>query len=69
MTNELNEQVRKIVENYLGRLRRHLKGLPEGDSEELVREIYSHIYDSYSENATEDEVERILDVLDRLGEP
>jgi len=69
MTNELNEQVQKIVENYLGRLRRHLKGLPEGDSEELVREIYSHIYDSYAEDATEDDVERILNVLDRLGEP
>jgi len=69
MTNELNEQVRKIIENYLGRLRRHLQGLPEGESEDLVREIYSHIYDSYTENATEDDVVRILNVLDRLGEP
>ena len=69
MANELNEQVRKIIDNYLGRLRRHLQGLPEGDSEELVREIYSHIYDSYNEDATEDDVERILNVLDRLGEP
>jgi len=69
MTKEMNDQVRKIVENYLGRLRRHLQGLPDGDREELVREIYSHIYDSYAQDETEDEVERILGVLDRLGEP
>jgi uncharacterized membrane protein len=69
MTNELNEQVRKIVDNYLGRLRAHLEGLPEQDREELVREIYSHIYDSYHQDDTEDEVQRILVVLERLGEP
>jgi uncharacterized membrane protein len=69
MTNELNEQVRKIVDNYLGRLRGHLKGLPDQDREELVREIYSHIYDSYNHNETDDEVQRILVVLERLGEP
>jgi len=65
----MNDQVQKILENYLGRLRRHLQGLPDGDREELVREIYSHIYDSYTQDETEDGVERILGVLDRLGEP
>jgi len=69
MTNELNEQVLKIIENYLGRLRGRLQGLPERDREELVREIYSHIYDSFIQDETEDEVQRILNVLDRLGEP
>jgi len=69
MATELNDQVMKIVDNYLGRLRNQLEGLPEEDREELVREIYSHIYDSYSQNRTADEVERILDVLERLGEP
>lgn len=69
MANELNIEVTKIVENYLGRLRSQLQGLPEEDREELVREIYSHIYDSYSQDRTEDEVQRILNVLERLGEP
>lgn len=69
MTNEMNDQVRKILDSYLGRLRRHLQGLPDEDREELVREIYSHIYDSYAQDETEDGVERILGVLDRLGEP
>ena len=69
MTNEMNDQVQKILDSYLSRLRRHLQGLPDEDREELVREIYSHIYDSYAQDETEDGVERILGVLDRLGEP
>ncbi len=69
MTHEFSAQVRKIVDNYLDRLRGHLKGLPEADREELVREIYSHIYESYTTDSTDDDIQRILNVLDRLGEP
>lgn len=69
MTNDFTEPVQKIVNNYLSRLRGHLRGLPEVDQEELVREIYSHIYESYTRESTGDEIERIFLVLDRLGEP
>ncbi len=33
-----------------------------------MREIYSHIYESYTRESSGDEVERIFVVLDRLGE-
>ena len=69
MTHDFSAQVRKIVDNYLDRVRGHLKGLPEADREELVREIYSHIYESYAQDSTDDDIQRILTVLDRLGEP
>jgi uncharacterized membrane protein len=69
MTHELNDQVQSIIDNYLGRMRNHLKGLPDADREELVLEIYAHSYESYAEASNEDEVQRILQVLDRLGEP
>jgi len=69
MSKDFSEQVGKIVDNYLDRLRRHLRGLPEPDREELVREIYSHIYESYVANGTEDDIQRILNVFGRLGEP
>jgi len=69
MTLEFSAQVRKIVDNYLDRMKGHLKGLPETDRDELVREIYSHIYESYAADSTEDDIQRILNVLDRLGEP
>lgn len=69
MTDDFNEPVRKIVDNYLSRLKVHLKKLPVPDQEELVREIYSHIYESYRQDQAEDDIERIFNVLDRLGEP
>ncbi|MGB2908459.1 MAG: hypothetical protein WBB73_15250 [Candidatus Aminicenantaceae bacterium] len=69
MTHDFSAQGRKIVDNYLDRLRGHLKALPEADRDELVREIYSHIYESYATDSTKDDIQRILNVLDRLGEP
>ena len=69
MTDDFNEPVRKIVDNYLARLKVHLKALPGPDQEELVREIYSHIYESYRQDRSDDDIERIFNVLDRLGEP
>jgi uncharacterized membrane protein len=69
MGNNYSDSVEKIVNNYLKRLRDKLKGLPESDQADLVKEIQSHIYESFMNDPTEDEVERIFNVLDRLGEP
>ena len=69
MANGFSGPVAQIVENYLVRLRKGLKGIPAKDQEELVKEIHSHIYESFRNDPTEDEVARILKVLDKLGEP
>ena len=69
MTNGFSGPVAQIVENYLDRLRKGLKGIPAKDQDELVKEIHSHIYESFKNDPTEDEVARILKVLDKLGEP
>lgn len=69
MANDFSEPVAKIVENYLMRLKQHLRGLPEADQQELVKEIHSHIFESFRDDPTENEVDRILKVLDKLGEP
>ncbi len=69
MKHHYPDTVQKIVNDYLGRVKVHLKGMPEKDQEESVREIESHIYESYSNDAAPDEVERILNVLGKLGEP
>ena len=63
------KSVEKIVKNYLDRLREYLKGLPEGDQDEFIREIESHIYESYKNDTTGDDIDRILGVLKKLGEP
>ena len=69
MANGFSGPVAQIVDNYLARLRKGINGFPAKDQEELVKEIHSHIYESFRNDPTENEVDRILKVLDKLGEP
>ena len=69
MNNGFPQSVEKIVNDYLERLAARLKGMPDGDRRELVDEIRSHIYESYVSESAGDEIERILAVLRRLGDP
>jgi uncharacterized membrane protein len=69
MANGFSGPVAQIVDNYLERLKKGLKGISAKDQEELVKEINSHIYESFRADPTPDEVARILRVLDKLGEP
>jgi len=69
MANGFSGPVAQIVDNYLERLKKGLKGIPAKDQEDLVKEIHSHIYESFRNDPTPDEVTRILKVLDKLGEP
>jgi uncharacterized membrane protein len=64
-----SEVVDKIVEDYLHRLRLQLHRVPASDVDEMVEEIRSHIHESYGAESHGDEVDRILAVLKRLGEP
>jgi uncharacterized membrane protein len=69
MANGFSGPVAQIVDNYLERLKKGLKGIPAKDQDELVKEIHSHIYESFRNDPTPDEIARILRVLDKLGEP
>jgi uncharacterized membrane protein len=69
MANGFSGPVAQIVDNYLERLKKGLRGLSAKDQDELVKEINSHIYESFRSDPTPDEVASILKVLDKLGEP
>ena len=69
MKNNYPETVTKIIQDYTARLKENLKGLPEDDKDEMIKEIESHIFESYNQSPIEDKVDRILDVLKKLGEP
>jgi uncharacterized membrane protein len=69
MANGFSGPVAQIVDNYLERFKKGLKGIPAKDQDELIKEITSHIYESFRADPTPDEVARILKVLDKLGEP
>jgi uncharacterized membrane protein len=69
MNRDFSVSVEKIVGDYLDRMSVQLKGMPRADQQELLDEIRSHIFESYSDDPTGDEIERILKVLRKLGEP
>jgi uncharacterized membrane protein len=69
MANGFSGPVAQIVDNYLDRLRKGLRGIPVKDQDELAKEINSHIYEAFRNDPTPDEVARVLKVLDKLGEP
>ena len=69
MNNNYPAAVEKIVNNYLDRLKKHLRSLPDKDKEELLKEVQSHIFESYTSDSTKDDVDRIFNVLIKLGEP
>lgn len=69
MSNEFSPKVEKIVQDYLNQIGSCLKDLPKQEKEELIRELYSHIYEAYDSDPTEDEIERISNVFEKMGEP
>jgi uncharacterized membrane protein len=63
------EVVTRIVDDYLARLKSQLQSLPNGEKQDFLLEIQSHIYEAFQQERGEDEVARILSVLRKLGEP
>ena len=59
----------KIYASYIKRLQRTIQPLAKSDREDVLMEFNSHIYEGMNRNAHEDESDRLLDVLDKLGEP
>ena len=62
-----NNSTQRVYNDYIKRCRKALKGLPENDTEECLLEINSHIYEYHEANKTNDEMEILLNVLDRIG--
>jgi uncharacterized membrane protein len=69
MNNHLPPAAEKIVADYLDKLGGQLKGMDEKDQQEILAEIRSHIYESFSSDGEGDEIDRALRALKRLGEP
>jgi uncharacterized membrane protein len=67
--NEYPEVVAKIANDYLERVKSQLRLVPARERDEFLRELQSHLYESYQQTSGEDEVARILAVLRNIGEP
>ncbi len=69
MTNHFPPAAEKIVTDYMEKLASQLKGMNETDRQEVLAEIRSHIYESFSSDNEGDEIDRTLRALKRLGDP
>jgi uncharacterized membrane protein len=69
MNNHFPPAAEKIVADYLEKLASQLKGMDEKDRQEVLAEIRSHLYESFSGDGEGDEIDRALRALKRLGEP
>jgi uncharacterized membrane protein len=61
--------VQAVFDDYLDRLKSRLDGFPSADREDLLREIAGHIDEAFAAEIGGDEMDRLLRVLRRLGEP
>ncbi|RPI70607.1 MAG: hypothetical protein EHM45_24640 [Desulfobacteraceae bacterium] len=59
----------KIWAQYFRRLDRWLRALDETQKQELILEIKGHLLESLQSEPSESESERLLNAIERLGEP
>lgn len=69
MNNHFPPAAEKIVADYLEKMKAQLKGMNDSDQNEVLAEIRSHIYESFSAEVDGDEIDRVLRALKRLGDP
>ncbi|EFK57072.1 hypothetical protein ACFU8T_07565 [Sphingobacterium spiritivorum] len=62
---------KRIYLDYISRIQQATKSLDKTNQQEVLLEINSHIYESITDPAAMEkgEVERLLDVLEKLGQP
>jgi len=60
---------KKIWSGFERELNHKLKPLPESERDDIKMEILSHLYESASNDKADSEENRIINAIDRLGEP
>lgn len=64
-----SDEARKVLDHYLRKLDRSVRTLPDAMQTDLRDEITSHIAESMEASTKATELDRLLDALDRLGDP
>ncbi len=64
-----NPSAQRVYNDYIQRCRRVTAILSAKDREEVLLEINSHIYEYLCANSATDQLEALLNVLERLGAP
>jgi uncharacterized membrane protein len=64
-----NNSAQKIYDDYLKRVSRCISILSQGDQLDVMMEVNSHIYEATQQASNENEIDALLDALDKLGPP
>lgn len=64
-----NRTAQKIYDSYISRIRRSIAPLNKADSEEILMEFNSHIYEGMINKNGENEIENLVEITEKLGEP
>lgn len=59
----------RIYRDYLKRIEKTTKSLDKEDRQEVLMEFNSHIYEGLQQNKNSGEINRLLDILEKLGSP
>ncbi|RXG18296.1 putative membrane protein [Leeuwenhoekiella aestuarii] len=62
-------EAQRVYASYIKRIRHVLKNLLPADSEEILMEFNSHIYESIESRGDASELKSLLDATDKLGDP
>ena len=67
---KFNDDVaRKIWNNYFKRVDKSTRSIPKAKREELKLEIQGHLLESMEDASTDSDSSKLMDAIDRLGEP
>jgi hypothetical protein len=64
-----NSVSRRIWENYSKQINRIIKPLADKQKEEILLELQSHLYESMANDCAADEESRVLNAIEKLGDP
>jgi hypothetical protein len=59
----------RIYKDYISRIQKVTRALPEKDQNEILMELNSHIYEDLQQHGEGNEIESLLNVLEKLGRP
>lgn len=64
-----DSNVQRVYDNYIKHIRTAVRPLSPQDREETLMEFNSHIYEHLEKNQSKNELDNVLDIIDKLGTP
>ena len=59
----------RVYDGYMRRITKALSVLPKSDRQDVLMEFNSHIFEGTQNNQQDNEIDTLLDILDKLGTP